>query len=280
MRKNIMTLVLLVSFVISGCVEYKEHVSLNKDGSGTVDIHFAVSDEYLKQMDALMQMTAKMAGDKVEKPETPKMIASKEEIEAFLKEADAGVKLLEYNRPDSGAEGTVDAKFSFTSIAGLDIAASSLFPDEDPIGEEEKANPSASFVKQDDGTWLFTRKMETDAEMISEGAYGEDGAYGETDIDEEIPPDFNDGADDDESDEGATEVTAEDFAGTDMEALAKGVEKAATDTEHPAIVLSVTFPGKVLKSNATSVDGSTVTWSFTLQQISENLAPMSATIAD
>lgn len=277
MRRNFVTLTLLASLILSGCVKYKERVSLNKDGSGTVDVHFTVSDEYFKQMESLAQMTAKMAGGKTEKVEPPKIIASRQEIEAFLKQADAGVKLLEYNQPDSSS-GTVDARFSFTSVAGLDIAASSLFPDEDPLGEDDKGAPTASFVKQDDGTWLFTRMMEPDSESVEgmgdEGAFDEDGEYGEMGYGDE------DGQGDDEGYSDSVNVSAEDFAGTDMEALAKDMEKAATDTEHPAITLSVTFPGKVLESNATSIDGATATWSFTLQQISANPAPMTAKIAD
>ncbi len=287
MRRNVLSLALVAIVSLSGCIEYKEKVSLNKDGSGTVNIHFALSAEYLKQMNELMKMTAKFSGEEAGEIEQPTMIASENAIEEFLASSKSNVKLLEYNSPDSGVGGAVDAKFSFSSLAELDIAAASLFPDDNPSeGMEETPEgieeTSASYVKQDDGTWLFSRAMQNDGGGAGRMTGGMDDGEESTgdEIGYEGQFDGDEGAEDGDDDDGNMNLTAENFAGTDLEAMAREMERAATDTENPAIVFAITFPGKVLESNATSIDGSTATWSFTLQQISESLLTMTARVAD
>ncbi len=288
MRRKVLLLALIAAVALSGCIEYREQVSLNKDGSGTVKIHFALSADYLKQMNELLQMTAKFSGEEAGEIEQPKIIASKSEIEEFLKQSKSDVKLLEYESPDSSSGGAVDVKFSFGSIAGLDIAAASLFPDDNPaeeMGAKEMEEQSASFVKQDDGTWLFTRTVQNDSDVVASqaGEYDQngEGALGEAPDNGDMPGmDNEDEAEEAEDDAGNMDLSVDDFVGSDMEALARDMEKAATDTTNPAIKLTVSFPGKVLKSNASTVDGSTATWSFTLQQLSGAIPSMTATIAD
>ncbi len=271
MRRNVLLLALAAAVLLNSCIEYKEKVSLNKDGSGTVDIHFAMSAEYLKQMDDLMKMTAKFSGEEAGKIEQPNMISTRTEIEEFLAQSKSNVKLLEYSAPDSTYDGTVDAKFSFSSLAELDIASASLFPDDNPAAEME--GPSASFAKQDDGTWLFTRAMHSGSEMV-ESMAGEEG------ISDMLDGGLSEGDDEGASGESDVDLKLDDFVGTDLEALARDMEKAANDEENPAIEFTISFPGKVLTSNATVIDGSKATWSFTLEQISKSISAMTATIAD
>lgn len=280
MKKFAGVLALLFLLCLVGCLEYMEQVKLNKDGSGSTQLRFAVSKDYFKQMDEMRRMMAQMTDGESESVEQPAIISSKEKIKMFFTEIRSGAKLESYKVSETDDFRVWNLSFTFTKLAELDHIGASVFQNEDEVEEEDQMGedsldmehqPSVTFTKQDNGTWLFTRTMpndDTSGEMEMDDGYPDNNYVG--------GQEYSDDYSEEEGGEESSMIgdSIEDALG----AFTKEMEQMVGDPNKPAITFSVSFPGKVVESNASTVDGNTATWAFTFEQLSDSLPTMTASI--
>lgn len=280
MRNFILMALLFSLMLLSGCFNYEETLVLNKDGSGTVQMKCAVSKAYIDQMKQMYEQMAEAMPD-MEIPENPgDAIFNREDIEEAVRADNSGLELVHYEISETEDMKTWDMKFSFTDMESLDALDKALSPEEAGGGYQEEATGADDeplLTKQDDGTWLFFRSFED--KMDSESYGGEDEEYYQEDYDDYEEQDYSE--EDysyDEDDTGALGA----IAGQMEEGLNQVVEELGLMAEEMGkqkIRFSVTFPGKIIESNATSVDGNTAVWEYSMDQM-ENSPPDQQAIID
>jgi hypothetical protein len=266
--RNALTLICLAGLLLfAGCFDSEETLVINADLSGTAQMKFAVEKSYLDQMKTMYEEMAKMMPD-AEIPSDPKdMMFNKVELEQALAGDDAGVELVSYETSESEDSHIWDMRFSFEDVNRLDAVYSALSPDDDDDefqtdreGDNENENHQPLMTKQADGTWLFYRPFE-DA-SIEEEYSGEGEEYYPEDEEEYSDDDYDDG------DEPSDPLASEMMEGLDQ--LTGDIKSMAEGMKRHKMVFVVTFPGEIVESNATSVDGRTATWEYTLDQLDKD----------
>jgi hypothetical protein len=132
------------------------------------------------------------------------------------------------------------------------------FESDEGAGEDStmmQEKPELTFKKQDDGTWLFERGMDTENQMPGMGAgpgMGEDESWG----------DEKDSSQGEAEEENEHDSTAMSDTAKGMDEMAEQMGQLGAAMKKMGIKLTVQFPGKVIKSNATTVDGNTATWEY------------------
>jgi hypothetical protein len=96
MKRVLSALGLAMLLIFAGCFDYEETLVLNKDGSGSIQMHYAVDKSYLNQMkDMYEQMAADMP--ELEIPDDPgETMFNEEHIRQTLAEEQANVTLDHY----------------------------------------------------------------------------------------------------------------------------------------------------------------------------------------
>jgi hypothetical protein len=279
MKKFVCTLTVLSLVTLAGCLEYKEEVKLNKDGSGSTHLRFAVNQAYLQQMEEMSKMMAQMSGGDAEPVELPSIVSSEEKIRAFFKEIKSGAQLDSYEVSETDNSRVWNLSFTFSNLLELDYINASVFQSEDDdMGEDSLSadhQPTVSFVKQDNGAWLFTRTMPENDIPGDDMDMGMNDGYPAGEYDD---GEYADESSVEEDDEESSEFGAEIEKG--LGKFVEGIEQAVGGQNKPVFTLSVTFAGEVIESNATDVAGNTATWAFTMEQISAQLTTMTATVKD
>ena len=249
-----------------GCIDYDEFLKLNKDGSGHIRMRMAIE----KATYEMLQGMAESFGE----GEAPMGATDKQRIEKVLKERKSNAKLEKYVEKDEGDDRVWEMEFSFQNTNDLVDIGYAL--DESQTSDDEVP---FSFEKQADGTWLYRRTLDTDesgGDMSGGPTIGMGDASGVGDapgtggmpqiLGEEIDPDnFN----------------AEEFAAQlqeqmgemmkSMEDLQKTMEEQEARMEAESkdryVRFTVEFPGDVIESNATRVDGKKAIWEYPLDEI-------------
>jgi len=260
-RKLLVAMVVLSAVLLAGCFDYQEYVVLKKDGSGTLDMRFGMQKSMIESMQAMSQ-----AFNQGDEPVEEEPFISKENIEAFLKKHDTGVKLLSYEEAEEEGMQVWKIKYAFDNLNSIKYITESLNDDFDAMedmggGTADTANesetpeqPELSFVKQSDGTWLFERGMDTGDNLSGMG-----GSMEGMETDDEAAPE-----EDAEAHEEGGEADSQSSSEVDADKMMEGMAAAMGNS---GIKLTVEFPGKVIESNATSVDGNKATWEYKLSQM-------------
>jgi hypothetical protein len=55
--------IMALALVVAGCVKVDQTITLNKDGSGTLDMRYGMSEQTIAQLEAMQQMSQGMGGD-------------------------------------------------------------------------------------------------------------------------------------------------------------------------------------------------------------------------
>lgn len=252
--RNLMAgLLALATLLFAGCIDYEEHLTFNSDGSGTIYMKYAVDRVYLDQMMEMYKGMAQTMPD-MEIPESPtETMFKREEIEAGLAREDGRIKLIKYEISEDDKAYKWDMEFSFTDSDDLGLLYAALSPEDQMPEEEQPTDDVRWLTEQDDGTLLFVRDLNGDEEFTeeNEGSDGYEDYYNDEYADDSEDEDDGDSPFDQSMDEG-------------VEQLTDAVEQMAEGMANHIIVFKVTFPGTVIESNATSVDGNTATWKYKL----------------
>ncbi|NNE07057.1 MAG: hypothetical protein HKN20_00715 [Gemmatimonadetes bacterium] len=289
MKRMILLPALLLAFLMQGCVNYNEWLTLNKDGSGTIKMRVAIDEELRAQMKSTMEQFSSSMGDAMEMPD-PMAGMNEKDIKTKLAERKSGARLKSFSRKSSGGDEVTEMEFSFQSMADFEDMAYALDSEDD-----EDASVPFTYAKGGDGLWLYTRDL--DPETMSSGAgmpeYAgmdagmSEGSSAPAGMPEGMPKipgmgDFDPSklASMSEAErEAAMEKMMSDLQSglEDLEKNMGNLEKQATSLEATmeqslegrSMRFEVTFPGKIVESNATRIEGNTAIWEFPLNEMKD-----------
>lgn len=283
MKRIILSSAAGVLLCLAGCIDYEETLTLNADGSGSVKMHFAIDKAFVNDMKATSPTEVDSADNEP--------LCTEEEMRATLESMNSGLELIGYKETETEKMVAYDVELKFA--------------DYDDFKDLESACPNEAYGsgdgwqfaydEQPDGTWLFSRQFQGQGSMedgampgdeMTEEEYAammdemqnqsEDAGEAEA----EEPDDTNPESEDEEaqgpSDE-ANEQAAKEFEET-MQKLAAGMQRMEEDAKSHKIKLVVKLPGEVVQSNATKVEGRTVTWEYTLDKMQEAPETFTATV--
>ncbi|MFH1893888.1 MAG: hypothetical protein ABIK83_14545 [Candidatus Zixiibacteriota bacterium] len=286
MSRCLLMALVVALIMVGGCIDYQETLKFNEDGSGTLKIRYALDKQYLNEME---QMGEKMGGEESEEPENAdEDMWTREEIEEALKVEDTGVELIGYEASEDEEWKIWVIEFSFDNLADFEMLSRSLNAEADEDGEQ--ADIDRSYTRQDDGTWLYQHDFG--------GGMGEEGGSSQFDT-SDMDSDDSDAEDMPTAEELAEamkqmqeamqEYSDEDEEGEDanpeageqeeqmeeaMQNLSSGLESMFAGMENARVKVTAEFPGKIIESNATSVDGNTATWEFRGKAVIHDDIPM------
>ncbi|UCD64157.1 MAG: hypothetical protein JSW34_01605 [Candidatus Zixiibacteriota bacterium] len=275
MKRILAVVALLTLSVMCGCFDYEENLVLNKDGSGSIQMHYAVDKSYLDQMKNMYeQMAASMP--ELDVPDDPsETMFNESRIRETLAMERSGVTLDHYEISETETSKVWDMKFSFGDINDLAVLDKALSPEEEYESEEsrEQEEDEPFLVKQPDGTLLYLRPVADDSD--EDQGYGDDhySADEYADYDESYTTEYE-GEYDDNSYAGQLgkeiEQGVDQWVG-EMEAMTEGMADRT-------IRFVITFPGEILESNAAEVDGKTAVWEYKLGELQGRVEPQRAVI--
>ncbi len=125
MKKNLFILIILAIF-LSGCFQERNHLVINNDGSGTLEVNQVIPEGTLKLVDSMFgefgKAMAKLASNNQE--EAPKsfseeMFGNKAQYENKLKSKNLNYEFEYFDKKMEGADLHVDYKFKFDDINKL-----------------------------------------------------------------------------------------------------------------------------------------------------------------
>lgn len=292
MKNLTVSTLILALLTLTGCFDYDENIVINEDGSGTVELHFAFEEAYLKQMEEIRRQMAEQMGMPAEDTiDAASGMFDKAEIEAALNTAESGIAMSSYEESVTDGVRHYKLNFTFDDINKIHFLYTAVYPDdeedeygvthdeqygyEDNPGEEypTEENPPDIYTPQDDGSWLFDRPMDSDLMESDEDEvfYGDqDGEEGQT-WESESGEEYGDGGQLGEIDLDELKSAMEGL-GAQMQGMAEQMGK-----EHH-FRFTITFPGAIVESNATSVDGNTAVWEIRFDQEQQGFSSMTAVI--
>jgi len=278
MRRLLSVLVLFGLVSVAGCVTYEEHVQIQKDGSGTLTMHMAMDRHLIEQMQAM----AKQLGQEDEDPlEEVRSDMDKGKIEANLAKSGSKLELTKYNEQVTDDAYVWDLAIAFPHYDDL----KDLNLGDDDAGEHDSDAPGQfTYEKQADGTWLYRRGMDEDegdlmgsekAEEDESGdTAGDDSAWMEEEDRDEAAAGDSEAMAGEDTESAETGEADADTASGDMEEFGKAMEQMGRMMEamtaaaaKSSLTFRVTFPGKIVESNATRVEGSTAIWEYKLSDL-------------
>ena len=298
MRISLITLA-LAGLLCAGCIDYTEKLSLNPDGSGEISMHFVVDKSYTEELRAL----SRQMGMEDEDPMSALTdeICPEEELRASL-DSLGGLELLRYDMQETEETLTLDLAFRFASQEDFrKLAWACPEGDEDPQAAADEW--SFTYVKQDDGLWLYSRDFAYAAQQGDDmfGAMQDDASW--TGEDEEYAEPDDEQPSGDEADTDTAEADEPDEALTDPEALARMFEEMAASGDTIGVAemqamaalyesmqrmsesasqhrvrIEVKFPGRIVESNATRTQGQVAVWEYTLDRLQEAPGVIEASI--
>ena len=290
MRRLLSVLVLIALAALAGCINYEEHVQIQKDGSGTLTMHMAMDRHMIDQMQTMAEQFGESDSDPLEDVRSD---LNRDKIESQFKETGSRLKLTKYDEQVTDDAYVWDLAISFPHYDDL----KDFDMGDGESGHHDSDGPGQfTYEKQPDGTWLYRRGMDEGAKADIPGSGGamdqgdsESAEAGESPgMDEEDA----DGGDwesvADEDSESADEESAEMGAGGDSEDVGEGMEEfgkameqmgqmmqAMTEAaQKSSLTFTVTFPGKIVESNATRVEGNTATWEYKLDDLEGEQEPV------
>ncbi len=275
MRKIVIAVTTAALLFTANCIDYREEITLNADGSGSLKLHYAMEQKYMDQLESMSRYVPKNSNDTIDDSGNT-YFPDREKLEKMIDESSTNVNVLSYLHEERGEWMVWEVELAFASLQEFADLGTAL------TEGEEAGIVEVVYEEQEDGTYLFRRyfsksmpevemdmgeyELDDDLGMEAEGE-----AEAETSEDSITMPDsaeyyeamdaikeamaqMSEEQSDMEMDEAALDSLMAGFAQTMAEAQ-KGVEKAR-------ISLVVNFTGEVIESNATSAEGNTATWEY------------------
>ncbi|MFQ5606741.1 MAG: hypothetical protein ACE5GA_02250 [Candidatus Zixiibacteriota bacterium] len=273
--KNLWAGLMVVSLLaLAGCIDYEEKLVINKDGSGTIELSYAIDKSYMNQMqESSAQMAEAMGEEASEADESAPSMFDSSKIDEALKMGYTGMTMLSYESVETDSTVRFKMKYSFEDVNKLYYLYDAIYPDE-PGDTTSESAPSEIFTAGANGAWVFDRPLTDGDESDESHEYtGEDDDAGEESGMAEGFAEMSEYLKGAELEGMDKEAMAEAMKG--MEAQMRGMEKRM---EKHMIKFTVVFPGSVKESNATSVDGNTAVWSFKLNEFSDHRSGLKAVI--
>lgn len=231
---------LLVLGMFIGCVDYDERLTLNSDGSGRIEMRMAVDMESYE--------TIRSLSDDMGDSDSPFAELDRVRIERSLKESGSKAKLEQYSEHEEGGDKVWEIAFSFKSTDDLVDISRAM--------DDEEGEVPFTFEKISGGGWLFRRDLEQQGGSSSSSYSMGEGGMEIPDMGEIDPQNF---------DPEKMQAQMEEMM-KNMEKMQKQVESHQAKIEEESvnrhIRFSVEFPGDVVESNATKVQGKTAVWEY------------------
>jgi len=287
MQRVALIALLAVLVVLGGCIDYQETISFNPDGSGTLKIRYALDKQYMDQME---QMSASMSTGDEEEGEEPESaddeMWTREQIEEALAGNDAGVELIDYSVGEEDGWKVWQMEFSFKNLADFQDATRNLLDESE--SEAGESDLDRSYTEQDDGTWLYMYDMggggdsedldlsgmDMSEEDSMEMPNAEEMAEAMKQMQEAMKEYSQEGDDVMGGDANPEEGEKQEQMDEAMENLGEGLESMFAGMGKASVKITATFPGKIIESNATSVEGNTATWEYKGQALMTSGVPM------
>ncbi|HOD67592.1 MAG TPA: hypothetical protein PLR32_00865 [candidate division Zixibacteria bacterium] len=282
-RTWVLVLVALAAGLTAGCFDYEEQMVIDKDGSGKVSFHYAVNKEYLQQFEDFAKSMAALAGEDSTEVNLGFAELSEDSIRQAIAQTTEGVELVSYRASEDEANKIWDMTFTFADLNAAAGVSNLLTPDDeegDATGLAEAGLSGITFERQPDGTWLYRRPLESGSDEEEPGMEEEGASADEAEEGEATEPE--------EAGEAPADETVEEAAASDDAGEAGTMEPADVDSQQNEFAKAfaghkvrfiVTFPGKVIESNASTVDGNMAIWEYSLDAIPA-LQEMRAVVAD
>lgn len=253
MNKTLMMILYVVlGLTVTGCIETQMLVTVNSDGSGTIEERMLMSKMVIGMLegmgDAFKQEGEESASDEAaaEEPKEPFSMFSEKDVAERAAKMGAGVKLVSYEEVESSTGKGYAARFAFDDInaINMDQNPGSALPDmpgEETSAEEKEERVHFQFTPGSPARLVITPFI--DEEEVEEEI-------------EEVPEDEDSG----ESGEGDMEFEQ-------MKEFFRGMRMS----------LAVKVNGDIEETNAQFVDGSTITLiDFNFDQMLDNPEAMEA----
>jgi hypothetical protein len=262
MKRILLALFAVAAMLLAGCIDYEETITLNDDGSGTIKFHYGIDKMMMQQMDSL----SSSFGDAGASPGgMDEDIWTKEEIKTALKKKHPGIKLIDYREFEDEDWKIWELEFTFESLAEFEAFSTVM----DSVKEEAKESEAdRTYVRQDDGSWLFTHRFHSadDSDMMAPPAdFSDFDMQGTTGESKDQPVDESSGEDTEAAiqsdDTTGSEQGLEKF-GDAMTGLSEGMGSMMSSIGKAKVRISVTFPGEIVETNATSTEGKTAIWEY------------------
>ncbi len=263
MKRISFALIAAFVMVFAGCIDYQETLVLKEDGSGTIKFHYGFDKEVAQKLDSL---SMNLSETPMEGGGMAEDVWSREEIESELNDKHPGVKLVDYRESEDDQWKITELEFSFKSLSDFEAFSTVM---DSTKGEGDESVLDRSFVKQPDGTWLFTHRLMNSDES-------EEMTAPQFDMSDFDMPEMGDSSNDEPAEESShdeseemddsddTSGFGEGFEGFDkaMSGFAEGMGSLMSSVGKAKVRISVTFPGEIIETNATSTEGNTAVWEF------------------
>ncbi len=241
-------LVLLAAALIGGCIDYTEILELNADGSGTMSMQVVVHKKFF---DAFDQMMGSVPDTSVKSDSNDYGMFKREDIEKQIADSKLKIKLVDFTQQNTDSTLISNVKFSFTDFSDMMKMSQQMGKAEVP--EEESPKKKVTFLKSTDGLWNYARDFQDSSmNMMMEGLSDTSALSAQ-----------NPTAEGDST----TDSLAQGFGNAMAEmskTMAKMMVSAFSDCH---MRMAVKFPGKIVKTNATKVEGNTAIWEYKLNEI-------------
>jgi len=160
--------VFAAALTLSGCIKVDQTVSINPDGSGTLDMIYGMSEQTIAQLEAMEQMAAGMKEEGTEaESDSPLDFDEAEVREKFAQEKPEGVQLLDVSSESRDGWKYMKVKLAFDDLDSL--KNTEFFEDSE-----------LTLTKNAEGNYVLVQKLGSDdmglpgSQTESEGAQGMD----------------------------------------------------------------------------------------------------------
>ncbi|MDP8214862.1 MAG: hypothetical protein RAO92_08800 [Candidatus Euphemobacter frigidus] len=142
----VLSLLMVVAF--SGCIKMEQDITLNKDGSGSVEFMYAMSEQTINQMKAMAQM-GKQEGEEAELDDNQFEFDEAKVKSKFEAMKEQGIVLKNVETTTKGGWKYMNIAFDFKDISKLNDA-------------EAMGDSPITITKNADGNYVITSKMSGD----------------------------------------------------------------------------------------------------------------------
>lgn len=153
MKKYLWLAVPLIVFLIGGCLKMDQEITLNKDGSGKIEIVYGMSEQTINQMKAMAEMAQQMAPEGEEAPKDDSFEFDPAQIkEGFKGLKDKGITLESVKTEKKDGWQYVNMVVAFKDISKIKDVP-------------EMGNSPLTVTKDASGNYIISSGMSGDSKM-------------------------------------------------------------------------------------------------------------------
>jgi hypothetical protein len=154
--------IMALALIVAGCVKVDQTITLNKDGSGTLDMRYGMSEQTIAQLEAMQQMSQGMGGEADVEDESPFEFDEAQVREDFESSKPEGIELVSLKSETVGGWKYIDMTISFDDLEAL--KRTEFFEDS-----------NLSLTRDGEGNYVLTQTSGDDAvgDMGDMGGEGE-----------------------------------------------------------------------------------------------------------